>query len=552
MAPVCSRANVELTNKQLTAKYFILNESQSGGKIQKYVCKLCYPEWTEAREDSSTIKTISKGVGFQWAVQHLRGKHDGQYETTTLSKQTTLISKDAQSTFDWIQWITSENRELDFVEKKLVRKHTTGNIKPISVPTLKDRMFKTVQVMEQDIGKRLPPKFGVTIDGWSDYGMHYLGVFAVGPKVPDGKILLGFSPFENEADLSADQHAEYLNTLLPYFNRTMEDVLYLVGDNCAVNQKLAKDLNVPMIGCNSHKLNLAVTLYIGLNFKDDDTAKAKCTVEQLARREILQLLSTLMSKLKSIKGKARLREYTDYVALKANETRWNGNYRMTTRYIQFKDVLELLAQEESEVGRCVAALLPSPIQVLNIIRLQKDLAKFNAVSLLLQKRDGSINLSDVRALFDKLIRDFGADFKQYLAKDAEIVCSPQFEDAIVKAIEGLEPLTDAEQGLLLGFKLASVVDLSQDVEEVDGNIVGNYGVEALVRSRKRLRLSTEYLDFKLVPITSNIVERFFSQVKLNMTPLRNSLLPSTLETIMFLKLNSPLMNVMTVQKAMNL
>ena len=32
-----------------------------------------------------------------------------------------------------------------------------------------------------------------------------------------------------------------------------------------------------------------------------------------------------MSKLKTIKGKVTLHKYTDYVTIKANETRWTGN-----------------------------------------------------------------------------------------------------------------------------------------------------------------------------------------------------------------------------------
>ena len=59
------------------------------------------------------------------------------------------------------------------------------------------------------------------------------------------------------------------------------------------------------------------------------------------------------------------------------------------------------------------------------------------------------------------------------------------------------------------------------------------------------------MDFKLIPITSNVVERFFSKVKLSMTTLQNALLPSTLENIMFLKINASLMSMMTVQKAIN-
>ena len=106
----------------------------------------------------------------------------------------------------------------------------------------------------------------------------------------------------------------------------MNDVAYFVADNCSTNQKLARICGIPMIGCNSHKLNLAVMRWLGTlkaadNIQDLDP-------EQLKRRLLLEKLTKLMSKLKTIKGKAKLSEFTDYVAIKANETRWAGNYRI--------------------------------------------------------------------------------------------------------------------------------------------------------------------------------------------------------------------------------
>ena len=59
------------------------------------------------------------------------------------------------------------------------------------------------------------------------------------------------------------------------------------------------------------------------------------------------------------------------------------------------------------------------------------------------------------------------------------------------------------------------------------------------------------MDFKLIPIPSNVVERFFRNVKLNMTTLQNALLPSKLDNIMFLKINASLMSMMTVEKVIN-
>jgi hypothetical protein len=69
--------------------------------------------------------------------------------------------------------------------------------------------------------------------------------------------------------------------------------------------------------------------------------------------------------------------------------------------------------------------------------------------------------------------------------------------------------------------------------------------------QQRIAPSTTYMDFKLIPIPINVVERYFRNVKLNMTTLQNALLPSTLENITFLLINASLMSMMTVQKAIN-
>jgi hypothetical protein len=111
-----------------------------------------------------------------------------------------------------------------------------------------------------------------------------------------------------------------------------------VGDNCSTNRKFARDLVflLPLIGCNSHKLNLAVNWFLGMDKRDDNIADAKCTAVQLDCCQLLKVLSTLMSKLKTMKGTAKLQEYTDWVAIWANKTGWNGNYQMCNRFLEFR------------------------------------------------------------------------------------------------------------------------------------------------------------------------------------------------------------------------
>ena len=50
------------------------------------------------------------------------------------------------------------------MEKTCVRKYTSGNLKPISTNTLKERMLATVEIMENDLDIKLGKKFGVMFD----------------------------------------------------------------------------------------------------------------------------------------------------------------------------------------------------------------------------------------------------------------------------------------------------------------------------------------------------------------------------------------------------
>jgi hypothetical protein len=249
-----------------------------------------------------------------------------------------------------------------------------------------------------------------------------------------------------------------------------------------------------------------------------------------------------MSKLKTIKGKAKLSEFTDYVAIKANKTRWAGNYRMVRRFLQFQDSLNNLVGEGGLIAREVALPMSTALEVLDIEELSKALTQFHSVSLLLQKRDGEINLDDVRNFFDSLIEDYGVHFSHHLEADSDIVCSPVFERAIIKLLNN-ESLTGVRC-------LKQSGDASVEVEVAGGEGSEDaYAVNLLMNARKRRRITTKYIEVSELPITSNIVERFFSQVKLNLMHLRNNLLPSTLGILMFLRMNRHLWGPLQVQQA---
>ena len=119
-------------------------------------------------------------------------------------------------------------------------------------------------------------------------------------------------------------------------------------------------------------------------------------------------LIALMSKLKTIKGKAKLSEYTNFVAIKSNKTSWNGNYRMSKRFLDFKPDIEKYINDPLEMGELqtsVAECMPTASRIIGIKKTSKALKVFHSVSLLLQKKEGHISNLYVSVLFDKLIDD---------------------------------------------------------------------------------------------------------------------------------------------------
>jgi hypothetical protein len=49
---------------------------------------------------------------------------------------------------------------------------------------------------------------------------------------------------------------------LGIFDKTLENVICLVGDNCNANIHLADICNLPFIGCASHRFNLEVQAFL--------------------------------------------------------------------------------------------------------------------------------------------------------------------------------------------------------------------------------------------------------------------------------------------------
>ena len=58
------------------------------------------------------------------------------------------------------------------------------------------------------------------------------------------------------------EHTTFIEFTLAVFGKSKDAVSFIVGDNENMNKSIAKKIGVPLIGCYSHRLNLAVRKYL--------------------------------------------------------------------------------------------------------------------------------------------------------------------------------------------------------------------------------------------------------------------------------------------------
>ncbi|EGZ10370.1 hypothetical protein PHYSODRAFT_287026 [Phytophthora sojae] len=275
-----------------------------------------------------------------------------------------------------------------------------SSLDPISEETLRAGMDGVVVAVERSIASELPARFGIMLDGWTHASEHYIAVFACYevngcPKTT----LLSMAPLLDalDDDLSAQGHLEFLATMLPRdYGVQLVQCRFLVADNCAVNRRLATLMSVPLVGCASHRLNLAVQA--GMASHEEDLAA---------------------------------------------DTRWSSTFEMVRRYLQ---LLEFLDAEDDDL----MDLLPPPAMNKRLRALYEELCDIESVSKALQGHD--VDLLDVREWFDELIA-VKPQYGRYIGKfiTVEFVFNIFTNNCImVFILQGLGPTLCTTQILRLG------------------------------------------------------------------------------------------------------
>ncbi|OWZ17287.1 hypothetical protein PHMEG_0008796 [Phytophthora megakarya] len=145
-----------------------------------------------------------------------------------------------------------------------------------------------------------------------------------------------------------------------------------------------------------------------------------------------------MRKLRTLKQVAKLRAKTPLVAVLRQDTRWSSTFSLFKLYFRLRgfisadddDLADLLLRGQPSTSWRQSWRVPK--------HLQKEY----------------LALLDAQALFDALL-DIRSSFSEryLLSTDANIVHSPDFEEAVVKVLDGqMATLMDDELAVVVRFK----------------------------------------------------------------------------------------------------
>ncbi|KAG6942091.1 hypothetical protein JG688_00018320 [Phytophthora aleatoria] len=160
------------------------------------------------------------------------------------------------------------------------------------------------------------------------------------------------APLLNEVNdnLPAESHLDFLATMLPRdFGVQLEQCRFIVGDNCSVNRRMATLMEVPQVGCASHRLNLAVQDHMASHKGD------------------LAAIQALMIKLRTLTQSANFGDEVEF------------DLSMIKRYVELSEFIDV---EDDDIME----LLPAPAVNKRLRILYQELRDIQSVSKALQGR----------------------------------------------------------------------------------------------------------------------------------------------------------------------
>ena len=512
-----------------------------------YKCKECARVYKSKSGNSNLIAHAACHEG--WIGKILSAKASGGPLDSYVTRK---VSSKASNIFKWMELCVMNDEAFHFVENPFTRKYS--RLEPISIKTL----IKYLELVRTKVEEKLrvfvnavtPKRFGLVFDSWTCNSEHYTAIFITWSDkngiVHMYNMCCGVQDeVENEdISFSAEALGDYFFDELQLLGLSLfENVDFICGDNCAVNKRLATLISnviasekgaaawrVPLVGCASHRINLAREAF----YSSDQNAP------------VIEKVDQLMTKLRTLKNASKLRKLTNLRPENQNSTRWTSVNAALTK---FKQLEQCLTQGEWDPD--VLQLIPSAFESSQISAILSSDASFSNASKALQRGgENQLELIHVRSIFDRLIRE-QPDTEVKLGQAADIIHDPHFESAVCK-IQAFDevnltvPEKKAVKRFLVTEEPAARIADDDESDGADDDWVQDIIDKTDARKKQKL-FKSKYRPLPHVAPTSNVCERLFSRAKLIMRPHRKHMSPFHLEMMIFLRCNKALWNETTVE-----
>ena len=157
------------------------------------------------------------------------------------------------------------------------------------------------------------------------------------------------------------------------FNTNTHDwAVFLIGDNCALNQFIENLMEVPLIGCYNLKFKLQVQRIV----KQDP----------LMRNVIQDVQNVMRACRNGIKSSAMLRKLERLSPLVDNPIRWSAKYHMIARFNEIRECLITIADTDG-IDFSIDGSLSFSYKAL---KCEKMLDEINQVTLELQRKHSTL------------------------------------------------------------------------------------------------------------------------------------------------------------------
>jgi hypothetical protein len=511
--------------KDIVAFYY--GTAQNNGGRGVWVCACGNKRTWDPSSGYTNLMGHIKQQHSNYNDDYLTAKKLVRVKTSALVTINSLFNAKATRVHNYMEWVIMAELAISFVTNKLTRKNAAAA--PIATNTLKKYSFDVMHAVEKAITELVTGKlYALVFDGWTENGRHFIGIFvsfmAKSVDKTPTLALLAFAPLLDETSLNSKAHETFIKDTLKYYDMDFDLAFCVVGDNCSTNRLTAELLGLPLVGCASHRANLAVELFLARNLP---TEVAKVT--------------GLMSHLSNVKAGARLRLITPLRATKRNATRWTGASKMLKKYVRFQE-----ANCIDKTDKTIVAIAPDNEEDARICEVQPKLDNLESVMVNLQ--DPGLTMYGARVMFDVVLAEH-EELQCYLGAGTNIVHTKDFENAIVKIQGGDEhALTRAEKAAVKKLLKPKPVEKTSAQPPAKKGFVQ---IANEILKRQKVAPPSKYVDTRFVVPTSNDVERLFSLCKRIYSPLRRNLAPKTLEMLVFLKTNRNLWDLDLVSDVVN-